>query len=174
MQLAIFCDQSNTGKYKGTYINQKVSDNQFLINIPIYQTSQTEKIYAWATMCYEKGSSNLYKEGEVIVIDFINDELNYPIIVGKLYKAKNTAELTENNTIIKNLNSLNVYKEANFKKSSGFKLETISGEEIVSAVNLTKKQEQEILVLRNLLETCIKRIKVLEDNNPYFLGGLNN
>lgn len=174
MQLAILCDQSHTAQYKGTYLNEKISDNQFLINIPIYQTSLSTKVYAWATVCYEKGSSNIYSTDEIVVIDFINDELNYPIIVGKLYK-KNETENRETITIQKKLNSITSYGDSEFN-SQGFKLckmesanaenkvnitEEVTGTEIVNLLKTVKEQQEKINALTAKVEKLEKRLGVI-------------
>ena len=174
MQLAIFCDQSRTSGYKGTYLNEKISSNQFLVNIPIYQTSQSTKVYAWATVCYEKGSSNIYSTDEIVVIDFINDELNYPIIVGKLYR-KNEKENKDTITVQKKLNSITSYGESEFN-SKGFKLfkiqdsnginkvnvtEEVTGTEIINLLQTVKEQQEKINALSSKVEKLEEKFGVI-------------
>lgn len=171
MQLAIFCDQTlaKGSYYQGTYLNEKISNNQFLINIPIFQTSQATKVYAWATMCYEQGSSNIYSPNEIIVIDFINDEVNYPIIVGKLYKTtiNNNSLDNKNITLNKKVNSLMVTGDSTFNKD-GFNLATYNdrmeitsyktGLDLVNAIDIIQELQQKVFNLEKQIENLKNKI----------------
>lgn len=41
-----------------------------------------------AVICYQPGNINAYQKGDIVIVAFLNNEINTPIILGKLYQGK--------------------------------------------------------------------------------------
>ena len=66
-------------------IKQKL-ENKYLVRIPLLESSATiGEVVLYATLCYEPGNLDTYNIDDVVFVDFENNQLNKPVIIGKLY-----------------------------------------------------------------------------------------
>lgn len=73
-------------------------DNQYKIRIPKYHklkgvagASSYDQL-PFASICYLPGIFPNYSIGDIVYIDFENDDLSYPVILGKLLSDNNISE----------------------------------------------------------------------------------
>lgn len=73
-------------------------DNQYKIRIPKYhklrgvaEASSYDQL-PFASVCYLPGIFPNYSIGDIVYIDFENDDLSYPVILGKLLSDNNKSE----------------------------------------------------------------------------------
>ena len=65
-------------------------NNQYRIRIPKYHklqgvsTSTPTDQLPFATVCYIPGIIPIYSVGDIVYVDFENDDLSFPVILGKL------------------------------------------------------------------------------------------
>lgn len=68
--------------------------NKYLINIPIFDSAgapKDSKLSASqmeATLCYQPGNINSYRENDIVYITFEDNDLGRPVIIGKLFLNK--------------------------------------------------------------------------------------
>ena len=71
---------------KGLIKSIDYSDNSCMVRLPIFETAATKsEVVLKAVLLAQPGMYNGYKEGDVVFVDFENDKLNQPIIIGKLF-----------------------------------------------------------------------------------------
>lgn len=71
---------------KGLIKSIDFSDNSCKVRIPLFETAaSTGEVVLKATMLVQPGMYNGFIEGDVVFVDFENDDLGQPIIIGKLY-----------------------------------------------------------------------------------------
>ena len=108
-------------------------ENSALVRIPMYETSQGERALFTCIIKTLPGIINGYVEEDVVFVDFENDDLDYPVIVGKLYLGP-AKEIGSKTSI--DVDSLVVDGSAKF--SSDFSISDISYSDIKGAVLATK------------------------------------
>lgn len=99
-------------------IESKSSANKYLVRIPILSNSSVgnsniEISKIEATVCYEPGNYNEYKNGDVVFIAFEDNTYSQPVIMGKLYTG---VDSKENNLI--QASNLTVFDSAKLPKST--------------------------------------------------------
>lgn len=110
-------------------------DNQYKIRIPKYHklqgiaTSTTTDQLPFATVCYIPGIVPVYSIGDIVYVDFENDDLSFPIILGKLLCNDNEDKTLSN---IK-ANSLKV--EIDTRLSEDTQIGTITYKDMSKTVN---------------------------------------
>ena len=74
-------------------IKGKASDYTYYVRIPIFENDINDRTILWiAHVCYAPGNINAYKDGDVVYVDFENNEKKSPVIIGKyLCEAQNDA-----------------------------------------------------------------------------------
>ena len=60
-------------------------DNHFKVEIPLMSDNTTNEAIFNATLCESPGSYNGFEVGDVVVVHFLDHEMNDAIIMGKLY-----------------------------------------------------------------------------------------
>lgn len=97
---------------KGVIKTINYSNNTCTVRIPLFETagSSGEVIFT-ATFMIQPGIYNGYSEGDVVFVDFEDNKLSYPIIIGKLFKGA-TTELANKKLSSITASSLQVSKDA--------------------------------------------------------------
>ena len=76
---------------KGLILNIDYNDHYCNVRIPLFETAGNLQIVSVkATICTTPGIYNGYKEGDIVFVAFEDNELNEPVIIGKLYTDANT------------------------------------------------------------------------------------
>ena len=71
---------------KGLIKSINFSDNSCRVRIPVFETAASQgEVVLDAIMLIQPGMYNGYAEGDVVFIDFENDRLNQPVVIGKLF-----------------------------------------------------------------------------------------
>ena len=60
-------------------------DNKYLVRIPPLEDNTTTEMVLPALLCNQPGEYSNYKIGDVVFIEFENNKLDTPVIIGKLY-----------------------------------------------------------------------------------------
>lgn len=108
------------------------NDNHFRVYIPLLRKANNTEDDATldATLIYIRGLENTFKVGDIVFVDFENNQYSSPVILGLLYLGKEiTDEITTNatfksihtldstrlteNTIIGDLDVVNINKKIN-------------------------------------------------------------
>ena len=61
------------------------NDNKYLVRIPPLEDNTTREMILPALLCNQPGEYSGYKVGDVVFVEFENNKLNVPIILGRLY-----------------------------------------------------------------------------------------
>jgi hypothetical protein len=91
---------------KGLIKSINFSDNSCRVRLPVFETAASQgEVVVKAIMSIQPGLYNGYNEGDVVFVDFENNRLNQPIVVGKLYlgSAKETTAKASGSLSISNL-----------------------------------------------------------------------
>ena len=91
---------------KGLIKTINFSDNSCTVRLPIFETAASQgEVILKAVMLTQPGLYNGYSEGDIVFVDFENDKLNQPIILGKLYlgAAKEEASPVHSSLAVSNL-----------------------------------------------------------------------
>lgn len=74
---------------KGQIKEIPLNSNKIKVRIPIFETStdNREAIFD-CLMCVNPGSTHGYAVGDIVYVDFENNDLDHPVVVGKLYRPK--------------------------------------------------------------------------------------
>jgi hypothetical protein len=59
------------------------------VNVFIFQQPGDEPVIMPCNVCYQPGFNVGYQYGDIVIVGFIDDNLQYPVILGKLYKPEN-------------------------------------------------------------------------------------
>ena len=84
-------------------------DNQYRIRIPKYHqidgvsTATPINQLPFASVCYQPGIIPNYSIGDVVYIDFENDDLSQPIILGKLLCQRSYTETSVSDATLRSL-----------------------------------------------------------------------
>lgn len=85
-------------------------DNQYKIRIPKYhklrgvaEASSYDQL-PFASVCYLPGIFPNYAIGDIVYIDFENDDLSYPVILGKLLSDNNISDVSVSDITSRSLN----------------------------------------------------------------------
>ena len=71
---------------KGLIKSINFSDNSCQVRLPVFETAASQgEVVVKAIMSIQPGLYNGYNEGDVVFVDFENNRLNQPVVVGKLY-----------------------------------------------------------------------------------------
>lgn len=91
-------------------------NNLYSVEIGILKTpiSESEQATLECTCCLPGGIYDSYKEGDMVYIGFVNNLLNYPVILGRIYKGTSDVEPRSLNAI----DNLNVYSSASLPENT--------------------------------------------------------
>ena len=71
---------------KGLIKTIDFTDNSCTVRLPLFETAASQgEVVLPATILIQPGMYNGYAEGDVVFVDFENDTLSRPIVIGKLY-----------------------------------------------------------------------------------------
>lgn len=86
-------------------------DNTLFVRLPLFESasdSRNNQIVK-CTICYNPGNLNSYKENDVVFVAFEDNQINKPVVIGKLYLGQekeatnhsysNSLTVTENATL---------------------------------------------------------------------------
>lgn len=127
-------------------IKEKYYDNDTLIykvDLPVFkspgvQESKLTSTILEATACVSPGTYEPYNIGDQVYIGFINNELNQPVILGKIAKKLNN---NDDSSSLSKINSLNVTNSAILPKD--IKIGDITYEDLYNAITYVKLKLQE-------------------------------
>ena len=91
---------------KGLIKSINFSDNSCRVRLPVFETAASQgEVVVTAIMSIQPGLYNGYNEGDVVFVDFENNRLNQPVVVGKLYlgSAKETTAKASGSLSVSNL-----------------------------------------------------------------------
>ena len=91
---------------KGLIKTINFSDNSCTVRIPLFETAAAQgEVILPAAILIQPGMYNGYSEGDIVFVDFENDKLNQPIVLGKLYlgAAKEEASPAQSALAVSNL-----------------------------------------------------------------------
>lgn len=72
---------------KAIILGKEPNTNKYSVRIPLLETAASPNEYvSEAVLCAEDGVKNPYSIGDVVYVNFENDEIGKPVIVGKLSK----------------------------------------------------------------------------------------
>ena len=159
-------------------IKEKYYDNDTLIykvDLPVFkspgvQESKLTSTILEATACVSPGTYEPYNIGDQVYIGFINNELNQPVILGKIAKKLNS---DEKSSALNKINSLEVVDSA--KLPSNITIGNISYADLIkmkSYVNINISNESSKKYIHNIsLIYGIDSLRfplsfVWENNNP--------
>lgn len=135
---------------KGIIINKILNDNKYLVNIPYFSQpglSMKSKLMGStefeATLCYNPGTYNAYKQGDIVFIGFEDGSPDKPIILGKLYTDLIKEEGYQLNEV------LDVSKSASLPKNTT--IDEVNIDTYISNIPIIK--------------SIIDRLKALEDRS---------
>jgi hypothetical protein len=116
-----------------------LEDNHFLVYIPLFKkaNSPIESAKIEATAVCLSGVDNCFKVGDVVYVGFEDNQVDKPVILGKLYLGKEdkenikttlsvkSIEVTESsnlsaNTSFENLNIVDLYNKLNWLMNNNF------------------------------------------------------
>ena len=70
---------------KGLIKTIDFTDNSCTVRLPLFETAASQgEVVLPATILIQPGMYNGYAEGDVVFVDFENDTLSRPIVIGKL------------------------------------------------------------------------------------------
>ena len=61
------------------------NDNKYVVRVPALEDNTTREMVLSALLCNQPGEYAGYKVGDVVFVEFENNKLDVPIILGKLY-----------------------------------------------------------------------------------------
>jgi len=71
--------------FKGIIKELPKDNNRYLVRIPPLEDNTTAEFILPALLCNQPGEYGNYKVGDVVFIEFENNKLDTPVILGKLY-----------------------------------------------------------------------------------------
>ena len=60
-------------------------NNKYLVRIPPLEDNTTKEMILPALLCNQPGEYGNYKVGDVVFVEFENNKLDVPVIIGRLY-----------------------------------------------------------------------------------------
>lgn len=112
--------------------------NRFLVRLPIFETNEDgRKIILEAVLCYQPGLYHGYNLGDVVVLGFINNHLDAPIILGKVFNGQEDSGLASTNAA-----DLKITQKAELPLNSSIGNLTYS--DLEEAVNFVKESKVEV------------------------------
>lgn len=82
---------------KGLIKTIDISDNSCTVRLPIFETAASQgEVVLKAVISTVPGMYSGYTVGDIVFVDFENNKLNQPIVVGKLYLGANAEEASKN------------------------------------------------------------------------------
>lgn len=105
-------------------------DNHFRVYIPLLRKANNSEDDATldATLIYIRGLENTFKVGDIVFVDFENNQYSSPVILGLLYLGKETEDEITTNATFKSIHTLD---------STRLTENTIIGD--LDVVNINKK-----------------------------------
>lgn len=83
---------------KGIVTELNLDRNKITVRVPIFENAGDPPALFECAICNEPGIINGYSVDDIVYVDFENNYLNYPILMGKLYRG--LSEASNNNTSI--------------------------------------------------------------------------
>lgn len=76
----------------GIIVNIKYEEAKAIVRLPVFEVpGSTNKQTVEASICYTPGNLNGYKKDDVVYVGFENNQIEKPIILGKLYTGEEEA-----------------------------------------------------------------------------------
>ena len=125
-------------------------DNKFRVRIPLFESAgNLSECILTATLCYVPGDLDVYRVGDVVFVAFENNQINSPVIIGKLYTGKE-----ETNTKLSQSANLKVTTQAILPGNT--KIGEFLPEDVYTALKSSPIYEQRITDLE-------EKVKVLSE-----------
>ena len=67
-----------------------LDENKLIVRIPILEYTGDREVLMKSPICHQPGNTYGYKVEDVVLIGFINDDYNCPIVIGKMFTEKET------------------------------------------------------------------------------------
>ena len=135
---------------------QEQINNKFKVRIPLFESAgSSDPCILLATLCYVPGNLDCYNIGDVVFVAFENNQINSPVIIGKLYTG--TEKL---NTRLNKSSVLKVDTEANLPNQT--RIGEFSAEEVFSTFKNSSIHENRIKDLEDKMNVLIN---VVSDDN---------
>lgn len=74
---------------KGIVKEVQQAENRIIVRIPLYETAGGNEALFSCVIANQPGIINGYIEGDIVFVDFENNSLDYPVVVGNLYRGLN-------------------------------------------------------------------------------------
>ena len=71
---------------KGIVKEVQYAENRIVVRIPLYETAGGNEALFTCVIANQPGIINGYTEGDVVFVDFENDDLDHPLIIASLYR----------------------------------------------------------------------------------------
>ena len=71
---------------KGIIKEVQYAENRIIVRIPLYETAGGNEALFSCVIANQPGIINGYTEGDVVFVDFENDDLDHPLIIASLYR----------------------------------------------------------------------------------------
>ena len=132
-------------------IKQKIG-NKYAVRIPLFESAgNPQEVILTATLCYDPGNLEAYKEGDIVFVGFENNQISSPVILGKLY----TGIETETNTYSYN-STLKTEVSAILPKKTS--IGEFTPEQVYAALKSNQIYEERIKTLENEVRGLIKLV----------------
>lgn len=140
------------------------SSNKFYVRIPLFENPGNKNEFILpATICYQPGNLEGYKEGDVVFVAFENGQISNPVIIGKLYLGE---EEQTNGLLYDSI--LKIVDSAELPKST--KIGEFSADKVYTCLKNDPIHEKRITEL----EQKVKVISEILSSNSNDISGLNN
>lgn len=94
---------------KGIVTNLLLNENRILVRIPFFETAGSDEVIFNCLLLNQPGLINGYQINDVVFVDFENNDLDTPIVIGKLYTGSDNVSKTSVNA-----DNINAEGAANF------------------------------------------------------------
>lgn len=164
--------QKNPNNQFGTY---SANDTKIYITIPDFETpgSNYHQIIECG-MCYTSGTLNSYAVGDIVWVAFEKNQLNIPIVIGKLYYKNINNSSEDFSSVALHVSDIIVDKKVDLPTDT--KIGDLTYSDLINLfkeLNLLEEKKQDVLVSGKTIKT-INGYSLLGDGNIEIKGDESN